>query len=67
MVDTVTRPRQRRVKFNRSEAIRLHRNLSTPIPQFRSDATLETMRKVTGKVSEESVRRAARVLRPNKG
>jgi hypothetical protein len=45
----------------------LNRNLSAPIPQFRSDTTLGTMRKVTGKVSEESVRRAARVLRPGKG
>ena len=45
----------------------LTRNLSKPIPPFRSDATLGTMRRETGKISEEAVRRAARKLRPKKG
>jgi len=37
----------------------LNKNLSTPIPQFSPNATLKYMRKVTGKVSEADVRRAA--------
>lgn len=37
----------------------LNKNLSTPIPQFSPNATLGYMRKVTGKVSEAAVRRAA--------
>lgn len=37
----------------------LNRNLSTPIPQFRADATLQTMRDRTGKVSIAAVRREA--------
>jgi hypothetical protein len=37
----------------------LNKNLPTPIPQFRSDATLATMRKATGETSVEKVRRAA--------
>jgi hypothetical protein len=38
----------------------LNKNLPTPIPQFSPNATLETMRKETGKKSVESVRRAAK-------
>jgi hypothetical protein len=38
----------------------LNKNLSTPIPQFRADATLQHMREVTGKVSEQAVRKAAK-------
>ena len=38
----------------------LNKNLPTPIPQFSPNATLETMRKETGKTSVESVRRAAK-------
>lgn len=41
----------------------LNRNLPTPIPQFRGDTKLETMRKLTGETSVEKVRRAAAKLR----
>jgi hypothetical protein len=41
----------------------LNKNLSTPIPGFRADTTLSTMRKETGKVSVDAVRRAAKKLR----
>ena len=44
----------------------LNKNLPVPIPQFSPNATLGTMRKETGKVSEEAVRRAAKILRPDK-
>ena len=42
----------------------LNKNLPRPIPQFRADTKLETMRKETGKTSEEAVRQAAKRLRP---
>jgi hypothetical protein len=42
----------------------LNKNLPNPIPQFSPNAKLSTMRKATGKISEEAVRRAARILRP---
>jgi hypothetical protein len=38
----------------------LNKNLPTPIPGFRSDATLGHMRQETGKTSVEAVRRAAK-------
>ena len=38
----------------------LNKNLPKPIPEFSPNATLNTMRKETGKVSIESVRRAAK-------
>jgi len=41
----------------------LNKNLPKPIPQFRGNTTLETMRKVTGETSVEKVRRAAARLR----
>lgn len=41
----------------------LNKNLPKPIRQFRADTKLETMRKETGKTSEEAVRRAAKRLR----
>jgi hypothetical protein len=41
----------------------LNRNLPKPIPQFRADTKLETMRKATGQVSVEKVRQAAAKLR----
>jgi hypothetical protein len=41
----------------------LNKNLSKPMPQFSSNATLGYMRKVTGKVSEADVRRAAAKLK----
>jgi hypothetical protein len=40
----------------------LNKNLSKPIPQFSDNTTLGQMRKKTGKVSEEAVRRAAKKL-----
>jgi hypothetical protein len=55
-------PKAGEIQQKRSDA--LNRNLHPPIPGFRSDATLGTMRKETGKVSEAAVRRAARRLRP---
>ena len=42
----------------------LNKNLPRPIPEFSGNATLGTMRKKTGKVSEAAVRRAAKKLRP---
>lgn len=38
----------------------LNQNLSRPIPQFSPRAKLETMRKETGKVGIEAIRRAAK-------
>ena len=50
-------PKAGEIQQKRSDT--LNRNLSRPILQFRSDATLGRMREETGKVSEELVRRAA--------
>ena len=58
-------PKAGEIQQKRSDT--LNRNLSKPIPQFRSDATLGRMREETVKLSEEAVRRAARALRPSKG
>ncbi len=55
-------PKAGEIQQKRSDT--LNRNLPQPIPEFRADATLGHMRKVTGKVSEEAVRRAAKRLRP---
>ena len=41
----------------------LNRNLPKPIPQFRGDTKLETMRNVTGETAIEKVRRAAEKMR----
>jgi hypothetical protein len=41
----------------------LNKNLPKPIPQFRGDAKLETMRKVTGETAVEKVRRAVARLK----
>jgi hypothetical protein len=41
----------------------LNRNLPKPIPQFRADTKLETMRNATGQVAVERVRRAAAKLK----
>jgi hypothetical protein len=60
-----TPPKAGEIQQKRSDT--LNGNLSRPIPQFRSDATLGTMRKETGKVSEEAIRRVARILRTDKG
>ena len=55
-------PKKGEIQQKRSDT--LNRNLPRPIPEFRSDATLGAMRTATGKVSEETVRRAAKRLRP---
>jgi hypothetical protein len=44
----------------------LNKNLPHPIPQFRADTKLETMRKVTGETSEEKVRQAAATMKRKK-
>jgi hypothetical protein len=44
----------------------VNKNLPQPIPEFRSDATLDTMREATGKVSEKDVAREAKKIRPGK-
>jgi hypothetical protein len=50
-------PKAGEIQQKRSDT--LNRNLPRPIPQFAEDATLGEMRKATGKLSEEAVRRAA--------
>lgn len=59
-LDNRHRDKSGEIQQKRSDA--LNKNLSTPIPQFSPNATLGYMRKVTGKVSEEAVRRAAKKL-----
>lgn len=54
-------PKAGEIQQKRSDT--LNRNLHPPITQFRSDATLGTMRQETGKISEAAVRKAARRLR----
>lgn len=44
----------------------LNKNLSKPVPEFSPNAKLSTMRKATGEVSEEAVRRAAKMIRRDK-
>jgi hypothetical protein len=56
-------PKAGEIQQKRSDT--LNKNLPNPIPQFSPNATLATMRKATGKTSEEAVRRAAKKLRPN--
>jgi hypothetical protein len=60
-LDNRHRDKNGRIQQKRSDT--LNRNLSEPIPQFRSDATLGHMRKVTGKVSEDEIRQAAKKLK----
>jgi hypothetical protein len=48
-----TPPKAGEIQQERSDT--LNRNLSRPIPEFRSDAALGKMREETGKVSEEAV------------
>jgi hypothetical protein len=57
-------PKAGEIQQKRSDT--LNKNLAKPIPQFSPNATLGTMRKETGKISEEAVRRAAKILRPDK-
>jgi hypothetical protein len=40
----------------------LNKNLPRPIPQFQPDATVEEMRRVTGEISIEKIREAAKKL-----
>ena len=51
------RDRDGEIQQKRSDT--LNKNLSKPIPQFKDNTTLGYMRKVTGRVSEADVRRAA--------
>lgn len=46
-------------EIRQKRADTLNKNLPRPIPQFSRNATLGFMRKETGKVSEQAVRRAA--------
>jgi hypothetical protein len=50
-------PKTGEIQQKRSDT--LNKNLPRPIPQFSPNATLGTMRKETGKLSVEAVRRAA--------
>ncbi len=56
------RHRDRNGEISQKRGDTLNKNLPTPIPEFRSDATLKHMREVTGKVSEDAVRKAAQKL-----
>ena len=53
-------PKTGEIQQKRSDA--LNKNLPRPIPQFSPNATLGTMRKRTGEVSEAAVRRAAATM-----
>lgn len=57
-------PKAGQIQQKRSDT--LNKNLPTPIPQFRGDATLGTMRKVTSQTSEAAVARAAEKMRGKK-
>jgi len=54
-------PKAGEIQQKRSDT--LNKNLPKPIPGFRADATLGTMRKVTGKTSEKSVAKVAKKIR----
>jgi hypothetical protein len=56
-----TAPKTGQIQQKRSDT--LNKNLPHPIPQFRADATLGTMRKITGRTSESAVARAAEKMR----
>ena len=49
-------------EIQRKRGDTLNKNLSKPIPQLSPRTTLAAMRKKTGKISEEAVRRAAAKL-----
>jgi hypothetical protein len=55
-------PKKGQVQQKRSDT--LNKNLPRPIPELSGDTTLGTMRKKTGKISEQAVRRAAKRLYP---
>lgn len=50
-------------KIQQKRGDTLNKNLPRPIPEFSPNAKLSTMRKETGKVSVEDVRRGARRFR----
>jgi hypothetical protein len=58
------RARDRDGEIRQKRGDTLNKNLSKPIRRFSPNATLAKMRKVTGKVSEDAVRRAAKKLYP---
>jgi hypothetical protein len=43
----------------------LNKNLPKPVPQFSPNAKLSTMRRETGEISVEDVRRVAKKIRPD--
>ncbi|MGC2030778.1 MAG: hypothetical protein WA642_12215 [Steroidobacteraceae bacterium] len=53
------RHRDKDGKISKKHGNTRNENLPKPIPQFRTDATLNTMRKDTDQTSEAKVRRAA--------
>ena len=53
-------PKAGQIQQKRSDAI--NKNLPKPIPEFPDNMTLGRMREITGKVSEDAVRRAAAKL-----
>jgi hypothetical protein len=55
--------RQKAGEIRQKRSDTLNKNLPKPIPQSSPNATLGTMRKETGRTSEEAVRRAAKRLR----
>jgi hypothetical protein len=57
-----TPPKAGQIQQKRGDT--LNKNLSEPIPEFSPNAKLETMRKATGKTSENDVRKAAKHRRP---
>ena len=54
-------PKKGEIRQKRGDT--LNKNLPKPIPQFRTDTKLETMRKATGETSVEKVRQAAAKMR----
>jgi hypothetical protein len=54
------RHRDKDGEIHRKRGDTLNKNLSNPIPQFSPNATLETMRKETGKESVADVTKAAK-------
>ena len=57
-----TAPKRGEIQQKRSDA--LNKNLPKPIPEFSGNASVGTMRKETGKVSIEAIRRAAKHRNP---
>ncbi len=57
-------PKAGEIRQKRSDA--LNKNLSRPIPQFSPNAKLGTMREETGQISEQNVRRVAKIIRPDR-